>query len=126
MTSNKQKSAKLAALIKKTAQKLVISPKQLQKLALTLPLLALFVEEVRAAQGKGTVFEDLQTLTDFVEAQNLDEVQYAEIEESLDGVQLADNEVTAKDAAAVTEEETEKALLLQEDGAAAGKKKQPP
>lgn len=123
MTNNKQKSAKLAALIKKTAQKLVINPKQLQKLALTLPLLALFVEEVRAAQGKGDVFEDLQTLTEFVDAQNLDEAQYSEIEASLDGVQLAANDVTAQDAAAVAEEETEKAALLQEDGTAAGKKK---
>jgi hypothetical protein len=125
MTSTQRKSAKLAALIKKTAQKLVNSPKQLQKLALTLPLLALFVEEVRAAQGKsqGQVFEDLQALTDFVEAQNLDEAQYAEIEASLDDVQLAANDVNAQDAAAVAEEETEKALLLEEEGAAAGKKK---
>ncbi len=123
MTSNKQRSAKLAALIKKTAQKLVINPKQLQKLALTLPLLALFVEEVRAATGKGTVFEDIQSLTDFVEEQNLTDEQLAEIEESLDGVELAANDVTAKDVVKAAEEEEEKALLLEEEGAAAGKRK---
>ena len=56
MTSNQQKSAKLAALIKKTAQRFISSPKQLQKLALTLPLLAVFVEEVRAAQGQSKLW----------------------------------------------------------------------
>lgn len=123
MTSKTTKSAKLAGLIKKTAQKLVNRPKHLQKLALTLPLLALFVEEVRAAQGKSAVFEDLQALTEFVEAQNLDDAQYAEIEESLDGVELAANDITAKDVAAVAEEETEKAAILEEEGGATAKRK---
>ncbi|BDU58219.1 hypothetical protein LMORI2_12010 [Limnohabitans sp. MORI2] len=113
----------MAGLIKKTAQKLVDRPKHLQKLALTLPLLALFVEEVRAAQGKSAVFEDLQALTEFVDAQNLDDAQYAEIEESLDGVELAANDVTEKEVAAVAEEETEKAAILEEEGGATAKRK---
>ncbi len=118
MTRKVQKSAKVAALIRKTAQKLVNNPKHLQKLALTLPLLALFVEEVRAAQGKPTQFEDLQALTDFVEAQELDEQEYADIEasleDSLEGLQLAAND----QAPTPEENDDDKGLLLKEEGSA--------
>ena len=102
MTSSIKGSAKLAALLKKTAQKLVKNPKaihkELKKLALTLPLMALLVEEVRAAQKKvtidaaavtGEVFEDETALAEFIDAQNLDAAQYTEIEQELDGVLLA-------------------------------------
>ena len=102
MTSSIKGSAKLAALLKKTAQKLVKNPKaihkELKKLALTLPLMALLVEEVRAAQKKvtidaaavtGEVFEDETALAEFIDAQNLDAAQYTEIEQELDDVLLA-------------------------------------
>ena len=102
MTNHVTQSAKLAALIKKTAQKLVKNPKsihkELKKLALTLPLMALLIEEVRAAQSKvsidamsvtGEAFEDQQALVEFIDAQNLDDAQYTEVEQELDGVLLA-------------------------------------
>jgi hypothetical protein len=110
MTKHVTQSAKLAALIKKTAQKLVKNPKsihkELKKLALTLPLMALLIEEVRAAQSKvsidamsvtGEVFEDQQALVEFIDAQNLDDAQYTEVEQELDGVLLATADPSPED-----------------------------
>ena len=107
MTTKKLKSAKFAALLKRTAQKLVKNSKknqeELKKLALTLPLMALLVEEVRAAQKKisidatspvGDVFQDEQALVDFIKDQNFDDAQYAELQSELDGINLAINDAT--------------------------------
>jgi riboflavin synthase len=102
MANSVKKGEKLAALIKKAAQKLLQNPKsiekQLKKLALTLPLLALLIEEVKAAQNKiaidatsvtAEVFEDEKALADFIDAQKLDETQYADVEQELQDVLLA-------------------------------------
>jgi hypothetical protein len=102
MMINMKKSAKLAALLKKTAQSLVKNPKsvnkQLKKLALTLPLMAILIEEVRAAQNKisidpmsvtGDVFSDEQALVEFIDQQKLDASQYAEVEQELEDVLVA-------------------------------------
>ena len=103
MTNHEKKSTKLAFLVKKAAQKFVKNPKaihkELKKLALTLPLMALLVEEVRAAQkkvnidattvvGEG-VFEDEAALVEFIDAQNLDDAQYTQIEQELETIVLA-------------------------------------
>jgi hypothetical protein len=131
MTTRLKKSAQLAALIKKTAQKLVRNPKgiekELKKLALTLPLMALLVEEVRAAQKKvsidatsptGDVFQDEQALADFIKDQNLDDAQYAELQEELDGVNLA-----KADGQAPAEEDDDKgAYLPHHDGGVGAEK----
>ena len=53
MTEKKNKSSKLASSLKKGARKLLSGQKALAKFGASLPLLALFVEEVRAAQAKG-------------------------------------------------------------------------
>ena len=53
MTEKKNKSSKLASSLKKGARKLLSGQKGLAKFGASLPLLALFVEEVRAAQAKG-------------------------------------------------------------------------
>jgi hypothetical protein len=53
MTEKKNKSSKLSSTLKKGARKLLSGEKGLAKFAATLPLLALFVEEVKAAQAKG-------------------------------------------------------------------------
>ncbi len=52
MTQKKSKSSKLAGSIKKTARALLSGKKDLAKLAATLPITAVMVEEVRAAQAK--------------------------------------------------------------------------
>ena len=126
MAIHGSKVQKLTSLIKKTAQKLVKSPKtvnkELKKLALTLPLMALLIEEVRAAQNKvgidamaisGAVFEDEAALAEFIEQQNLDEEQYTELEEELDGILLAQAD-TPK------EEDDDKGAYITRDGGAAG------
>lgn len=111
---------KLAALLKKTARKLIAKPrsinKELKKLALTLPLMALLVEEVQAAQEKlklnpalsldAAVFPDEEALAQFIEDQTLDQAQVAEVEQELEDVLLAQADMPK-------EEDDRKGVLLE-------------
>jgi hypothetical protein len=114
------KAHKLAALLKNTARKLIAKPrsinKELKKLALTLPLMALLVEEVQAAQEKlkldpalsldAAVFPDEEALAEFIEEQALDQAQVSDIEQELEDVLLAQAEMPK-------EEDDRKGALLE-------------